>query len=133
RLGTITAGGQTFTVNQAGITCSYSLFPSAISCSSSSTNSSFNVTAPSGCSWTASTAYSWLHTTSSGNGSGTVSFSVDANSSTVSRSGTITADSQTFTVNQAAAPCIYSLSSTNAVYGPNPVTNPLIITASSGC
>jgi len=55
------------------------------------------------CVWTATPNVSWLHTTNSGTGTGTVNYTVDANDSTA-RSGTITVDSQTFTVNQAGIP-----------------------------
>src|SRR5207245_2292893 len=102
RSGTITADSQTFTVTQAGITCSYSLFPSAASCSSSSTTSSFNVTSPSGCSWTAVSSASWLtiNSGSTGSGSGNVTYALAANSSSSSRSSTVTVAGQVLTVTQ---------------------------------
>ena len=60
----------------------------------------FNVTTGSGCSWSAVSDASWLHTTSSGTGNGTVGYTVDDNLG-VARSGAITVQGQTFTVNQA--------------------------------
>jgi hypothetical protein len=62
------------------------------------------VTAGIGCSWTASSSTAWITITagSSGLGNGTASYSVAANSSTTSRTGTMTIAGQTFTVSQAA-------------------------------
>src|SRR5262249_20619596 len=85
----ISVGGQNFTVNQAGIACTYSLSSTSASLSAGGGAWSVSVTAPSGCTWTATTTASWIHTTSSGNGSGTVNYAVDANTSTSPRSDTI--------------------------------------------
>jgi len=61
------------------------------------------MTAGSGCSWSAvSDATSWLHTSSSGSGNRTVSYTYDANTSSSSRTGHIVVGGQTFTVTQAA-------------------------------
>jgi len=63
------------------------------------------VTAPSGRTWTAASYALWITITSgaSGNGNGTVHYSVAANSGTAARSGTITAAGRTHTVTQAGA------------------------------
>ena len=55
----------------------------------------------SNCSWTASTAYSWIHVTagSSGTGDGTVTYSVDSYTGS-SRSGSIAVAGRTFTITQ---------------------------------
>src|SRR5205823_1821947 len=53
------------------------------------------------CSWTATSGASWLHTTSSGTGSGTAAYTIDNNTSSAARTGTLTIAGQTFTVNQA--------------------------------
>jgi uncharacterized protein (TIGR03437 family) len=110
RTGHITVNGQTFTVNQAGAagTCSYSISPTSNSMAAQGGSSSISivVTAGTSCSWTASvssSASSWLHLGSitSGTGNGSVNYSVDLNTSTVSRTGTITIANLTFTVTQA--------------------------------
>ena len=104
RTGTITVGGQIFTVNQAGATsCSYSISPTNQSFSSSGGSGTISVTTGSGCFWNAvSSDTSWLTITSgsSGSGNGTVYYSVSVNTSTSSRTGTIIIQGQTFTVNQ---------------------------------
>jgi hypothetical protein len=105
RSGTVTIAGQTFTVNQSGVSCSYTLASTSASFASSGGSGSVNVTATAGCVWVSTSGASWI-TINSGSavtGSGSVSYSVAANTSTSSRSGTMTIASQTFTVNQAAA------------------------------
>jgi hypothetical protein len=91
------------------------------------------VIAGSGCTWSASTAYSWIHTTSSGSGNGTVNYTIDANTSTSARTGTITVQGQTFTITQAGAPCTYSLSPTSASPGSGSGSGNFSVTAGSGC
>ena len=61
-----------------------------------------NVTATSGCSWTAVSNDSWITVTSgaSGSGTGTVGYSVASNSSSSSRTGTVTIAGNTFTLTQ---------------------------------
>ena len=103
RSATITAGGQAYTVNQPG-NCSYVFDPSSSGAiaSSGATGMTFTVITTSGCSWTASTTDNWVHVTSgSGSASGTVTYSVDANSG-IARTGTISLGGQTFTVTQDA-------------------------------
>lgn len=57
------------------------------------------------CAWTAASTVAWIRITSGagGNGNGTVSFTVDANSG-APRTGTITVGDQTYTVNQGGTP-----------------------------
>ena len=101
RTGTITAGGQTFTVNQSGI-CAYSLSSTSISAPAGGISGSVTVTTSNGCAWTANSNASWITvTTGGGTGNGTVAFSAAANTG-VARTGTMTIAGQTFTVNQAA-------------------------------
>jgi uncharacterized protein (TIGR03437 family) len=126
RTGTITVGGQTFTVNQAAAAaCSYSMTPSTNTMGAQGGSGSFVVTTGSTCSWSASvssSASSWLHlgSSTSGTGGGTVGYSADVNTSTVSRTGIITVGGQTFTLTEAGgasatAPSINSGGIVNAV------------------
>ncbi|MCK6681169.1 MAG: hypothetical protein L6R30_01970 [Thermoanaerobaculia bacterium] len=104
RVGTLTAGGQTFTVTQAdGCNASTTLFPtSANPPASGATGLTFQVQTTAGCSWTAVSNAAWITITagSAGTGNGTVTYDVAANPSPA-RVGTITAGGQAFTVNQA--------------------------------
>jgi uncharacterized protein (TIGR03437 family) len=108
RQGTMTIAGQTVTVLQAaGVACSYSITPTSNNLQALGGSSSITVTASGGtsCSWTASvssSASSWLHlgSTTSGTGNGTVSYTADPNTTTASRTGTITIEGLTFTLTQ---------------------------------
>jgi uncharacterized protein (TIGR03437 family) len=95
-------GSVPFTIT-ASTTCSYSLSSSSASVAATAGSGSFTVTAGSGCAWSATSSVSWLTTTSSGTGNGTVNYTVTANTTTSSRTGAITVGGQTFTVTQAAA------------------------------
>jgi len=82
--------------------CTYSISPTSKNFSSGGGTGSVSVTAPSGCSWTATRNNSWITITSgsSGTGNGTVSYSISANTSQSSRTGTMTIAGKTFTVTQ---------------------------------
>jgi all-beta uncharacterized protein/BACON domain-containing protein len=109
RTGTISAGGQTFTVMQGG-GCTFSISPQSQNLSNSGGSTTVAVTAPAGCAWTASSNAPWLSIASgaTGSGNGTVQLTVAANSDT-DRSGTATIAGQTFTVNQSNG-CTFTLS-----------------------
>ena len=114
RTGTITAGGQTFTVTQSS-GCAYTLNPaSAPAPAAGAAGSTFQVQTAAGCTWTAVPNDAWITLTggASGTGSGTVTYSVAANSG-AQRTGTITAGGQTFTVTQSSG-CTYALNPASA-------------------
>jgi len=83
--------------------CSYALGSSGANVSAQYGDGSFTVTTAAGCAWTAQTAQSWLHTSSSGSGHGTVSYYADANLTAAFRTGTITVGGQSFAVSQGPA------------------------------
>ncbi|MEW6126548.1 MAG: BACON domain-containing carbohydrate-binding protein [Acidobacteriota bacterium] len=139
RIGTLTIAGQTFTVSQSGSTpsCSYTINPTSQSFTASGGGSSVNVTTQSGCNWTAVSNDGWLSITSGagGTGSGIVNFSVSANSSTSSRTGTLTIAGQTFTVTQSGATpsCSYAISPTSKNVSYGQVSSAVSVTATAGC
>ena len=107
RSGSLTIGGQTFSVTQAAAPCTYAINPTSQSVAAGGGTGSTAVTAPTGCAWTGvSNNTSWLTVTSgaSGTGPGTVAFSAAANPNATQRSGSLTIGGQTFSVTQAAAP-----------------------------
>jgi all-beta uncharacterized protein/BACON domain-containing protein len=117
RSGTLTIAGRTFTVRQES-GCAYSLVPSSQSVSDAAGSGSFAVNTTAGCAWSAtSNAPSWLTITGSpsGSGNGTVTFQFSANAmGGPPRSGTISVNGETFTLNQAAGvPCVYTLTPTS--------------------
>ena len=72
---------------------------------------SFQVIAPSGCSWTATTSTSWITIIKGGTGKGTdyVTYSVPQNTNISKRSGTITVQDKTYTVWQFGTACAFDV------------------------
>ena len=143
RVGTVTIGGQTFTVAQsatATVPCQYSIStPSqTIAAAGGPITVAVTPTSGSGCVWAASSNVPWLTITSgsTGIGAGTVSITVAINAGGA-RSGTLTVAGQTFTVNQAAASvnCTYAInpSSQNNVAGGGGSGTPIAVSTSTGC
>lgn len=111
RVGTITVGGQAFTVNQAApvANCNYVLNPTnAQLAAAASADNTFGVATAAGCQWTAATNANWINITggANGTGNGTVTYSLAANTG-AARNGTITVQGQNFAITQAAGdqPC----------------------------
>ena len=133
RTGTMTIAGQTFTVTQGGISCTYSISPTSQSFGSSGGTGSVAVTTSSGCSWTAASNAIWITVTSgsSGTGNGTVAYSVSTNTGTSQRTGTMAIAGQTFTVTQEGVSCTYSISPTSQSFGSSGGTGSVGVTATS--
>ena len=91
-----------------GSVCTYSLSSTSQSVPSDGISSSVYVSTTSNCSWTASESLSWVTFTSgaSRTGSGSVGYSVSRNTSTYSRTSTITVAGKDYTITQAAAPTL---------------------------
>ncbi len=103
RTGTITIGGQAFTVTQNGFSCTYSLSPATMSLPGSGGPGQFRVTSANGCAWSPVTGDPWITLTSwsNVNGGGMVNFSASYNNYLDARTGTISVAGQAFTVTQA--------------------------------
>jgi uncharacterized protein (TIGR03437 family) len=114
RSGAISIAGLSFTVNQAGV-CAYTLTPSGSSFPSTGGNGSFAVETASGCAWTTTSNAPWIRIASgqSGSGRGQAAFIVDANSGDT-RTGSITAAGQNFTVTQSSLTCSFTLAPASA-------------------
>lgn len=103
--GSSRGGFDAFVTKIAGA-CAYSISSPGQSVLASGGTGSVAVTTTGTCPWTASSNAAWISISSggSGNGNGTVSFTVAANSSASGRTGTLTIGGQTFTVTQAGVP-----------------------------
>jgi hypothetical protein len=91
------------------------------------------VTTRSDCSWTAASNATWIHVTSgaSGQGNGTVSYTVDANAGP-NRTGTVLIAGQTFTVMQGS--CVYSIDpKSDGDVTDSEQTGLVLINATAGC
>jgi glucose/arabinose dehydrogenase len=84
--------------------CSYTLSPTSKYFTSAGGTGSVSMTTTTGCAWTAVSNASWITITAgaSGTGNGTVSYSVEVNTTGAMRTGTITIGGETFTVTQIA-------------------------------
>ena len=115
--------------------CSVAIGSTSASVPATTTTGSVSVTAATGCGWTATSNAAWLSITSGGSGSGseTVTYSVAANPSTSSRSGTLTIAGLTFTVTQAGLPCTYALSPGSASVAAGASTGSFSVSSLAGC
>ena len=135
RSGTVTVAGQPITVNQAAaVPCSYSVAPTTVSVGASAASATVTVTAGAGCGWSAVSNVAWAGVSPpAATASGTATISVGGNTATSTRSGTVNVAGQLVTVNQAAAPCTYSLSSSSGSVAANGGGGTIGVTAGSGC
>ena len=101
RAGTVTIGGQAFSVNQES-GCTVALSASAQPMPTAGGPGSVGVTAGAGCAWTAVSQVPWITVIggASGSGDGAVQFSVEPNATGAPRSGAIVIGGVTFAVNQ---------------------------------
>ena len=85
--------------------CSYSINPTSVSTIAAGGGFTVAVTAPNGCSWSASSTLNWLllPATASGSGNGYTTVTVAANTTTSSRTGSVSIAGQTLWVTQAGA------------------------------
>jgi glucose/arabinose dehydrogenase len=105
RTGRIFAGGNAFTVTQAGLPpgeCTYVISPTQRSHSAAGGSGSITVTTESRCAWEAVSLASWITVTSNslGIGNGSVSYSVSSNPGPSGRSGIIRVGGKNFVVKQ---------------------------------
>lgn len=99
--------------------CSFALSPGSAGISSDGGTGTVSITAPAGCSWTATASGGWIAITAgaAGSGSGAVTYSVEPNPSTTARAGAVTVAGQSHAITQqgrAPAVCSYELSPARA-------------------
>ncbi len=98
------SNGMTFTITAP---CNYSINPTSQAFGSGGAASSVNVTAGTGCGWTAvsnNPSFITIVNGSPGSGNGTVNYFVTANPGTTTRQGSMTIAGQTFSITQSPAP-----------------------------
>ncbi|MDP1747619.1 MAG: T9SS type A sorting domain-containing protein, partial [Bacteroidota bacterium] len=134
--GTITVAGQTHTVTENGINCTYTIAPTALSFTSIAGTGTVNVTAAIGCAWTATSNDAWITVTSgsTGSGNGSVSYSVSANTGTSQRLGSVSIAGQTHNVVQnGVSACTYTIAPLTQSYTSAGGTGSVTVTAATGC
>jgi len=104
RTGTLTIGGQTFTVTQATASCQATLTLTSDSFAANGGKGTITLPFGEGCSWNAIASDPWITFTSASNGSGpaTLTYSVAAHTAQGRRAGTIQINGQSFSVLQGA-------------------------------
>ena len=116
RTGTLTIAGQTFTVTQAGTSCTYAISPANRSFSWGGGTGSVSVTTGAICQWNAASNDGFLSIIGSpagingAHGNGSLGYSVGSNFSGSPRTGTLTIAGQTHTVTQGGPPAIVTTS-----------------------
>jgi hypothetical protein len=125
----------TFSFTGGTPSCTFTVSPSSISLPSAGGTGSATVTAPSGCTWTATESASWLSITSgaSGSGNGTVSYSATTNTATTAQNTTMTIAGKAIPVTEAAATCSYTVSPSSISLPSAGGTGSATVTAPSGC
>ena len=105
--GSLNIAGQTFSITQTGIGCSYSLSSAGVALGNTGGGGTVTVTAPYGCLWKAASNSGFLSVTSGASGSGTetVNYLAMANSGSTSETGTLTIAGQIFTVEESGSAC----------------------------
>jgi hypothetical protein len=115
--------------------CAYSVSPTMAAFGPSGGTGSVDIVTTSACAWNASSNVSWIILSSgtSGTGTGAVSYSIEPNPDSSSRSGTITIEGQVLSVTQSGANCSYSLSPGSQQFTASGGTETVSVTAAAGC
>ena len=118
--------------------CSIAISPLDAAFDSVGGAGSIAVNVASGCTWGAASNSGWIAISAgnSGNGPGTVSYSVDANSDAQSRSGIVTVGGRTHSVSQQGRPpvaCSYSLSPDAATFNDEGGSKTFTVSTAAEC
>jgi hypothetical protein len=110
--GRIEVAGLQFNITQPTISCSYALTPASIDVSGHEIFTQFSVETGPYCRWNAfnNDFFIWVNSPNPRMGSGVVDLRIMANNGAASRTGTVSVNGQTFTVNQAGLNCTYAVS-----------------------
>ena len=110
RTGALHVAGETITVTQSAVPCTYQITPAAATIASAGGTVTATVSAAGHCPWTAASNAGWMTIASSAAaaGNGSVQFAVAANPA-AGRVGTATIATQSFSISQAPAPCTFTI------------------------
>ena len=116
RTGTISVSTERYTVTQKGraaTACTYDVSPSSADFTKDGGPGAFTVSAPEGCAWTATSSASWVVlATTSGQGSGTVPYTIARHTEIDGRTASVVVADRTFTIRQSGdvGICQYAVS-----------------------
>lgn len=107
RVGSIRVNNQDYSVTQFGTGCNYTVTPTQATYTSKTATGSIGVQTDSSCSWSIDSPVPWVNGFSingkpgtSGSGNATVTYSIDANTSSLSRTGAVTVANQQVSITQ---------------------------------
>ncbi len=132
RVGTISInnGLASFSITQSGISCTFSISPATANVSADGGSGTATVSTPAECPWTASVNVPWITVNGAGTGNGSLSYSVQPNTTRESRTGTISVGSDTLVITQQPA-CGFTLSPSFQQIRATAETGTVTITATS--
>jgi hypothetical protein len=135
RSGRLVIAGRVLTVSQTAGTCGYQLSKSHHSFTRGGGASLVTVTAPEGCTWTASSGDNWITASGPavGNGNGIVALTVAPNAGEYSRFGLVRIAGQDVTVNQSNSDCAYDLGAHEQLIPAGAAINTFDVMAPEGC
>lgn len=135
RTGTLVVGGQTFSITQQAVTCSFAVTPTNFTNSAAGFTNIITVTAPSPCPWTVENTNAWVAILSGSNGlgAGTVALAVGANPISLERTGTVVVAGQAVSIVQQGIACTFTVSPTRRTHGFGTASNSFTINAGTGC
>jgi hypothetical protein len=126
------------TITQAGTgaACSYTAAPANASYAAAGGTGAITITTQPGCPWDATSQAPWITVTAgaTGNGTGTVQYSVAANTG-AARTSSITAAGQVVTITQAGTgpTCMYGINPNSASYPAAASSGTIAVTTQTGC
>ena len=132
RTGTIRVGGQTFTVTQPPLVCSYSISQTSLTAPATGASGTFIVNAPDGCPWSATSSDYFLWSDNYGRGTSTIRYTVATNNG-ADRTGKITVNGLNFNVTQPGLNCTFSVSPTNIAVDRFEHTGTITVNTQPGC
>jgi len=136
-VGFVSCGGAESPIEPAPV-CSFAISPAAGTFGSDGGAATVAVTVAAGCAWNATSNAEWIVVTggTTGSGPGTVAYSVNANSTTQSRSGVVMIAGQGHAVTQQGRPpvvCTYALEPDNSSFGNDGGTRTFTVNAPAEC
>jgi len=115
--------------------CQVAVDSNTVSAPANGAAGAVNVTTTRDCTWAAASNAAWLTITSAatGQGSGTVTYRVDANAQPTVRQGVLAINGMSVTVSQDAAPCKFIVSPLNAAVSASAATISIDLQTLTGC
>jgi len=140
RTGSVVVAGETIIVSQSASgtgSCSYGIQPTTFAAPASGGPASASITSAPGCAWSATSDVPWISITAgvAGNGNGTVAYTVATNTTASARTGRLTVEGGTLTVNQSAGStaCDYAINPASRSVGATANSVATSVTVSPGC